>query len=331
MDTATKTAFDRINKEYATGSGRGAARASGGPTTAPPRPTGPSTTDPSPFGGRGSGSGYDVPASGTPYGAGQGYQAPVGGRWGTGNGGSGGGWGGGRGWGGGGWGGDASSSLTDTRPFSAARAYDKLVVLCIIALVSAAVGYVAVPIGLAFACMIGAFALVLVSWFRMRWARVIAPAYSVLEGIALGAISSEYASLGHGIVPTAIVFTAGVFVAALVLYRTGLVRVTPRMMSLAFMGCLGLVAVGILSVFGLSLPGVNSFGSAGLIFGVIALGIAVLNLFTDFEYVNRSEQLRVSADAEWAAAFAMMTALVLVYISILRILGAAYGGGGRRR
>jgi uncharacterized YccA/Bax inhibitor family protein len=206
-----------------------------------------------------------------------------------------------------------------------------LVVLCIIALVSAAVGYVAVPIGLAFACMIGAFALVLVSWFRMRWARVIAPAYSVLEGIALGAISSEYASLGHGIVPTAIVFTAGVFVAALVLYRTGLVRVTPRMMSLAFMGCLGLVAVGILSVFGLSLPGVNSFGSAGLIFGVIALGIAVLNLFTDFEYVNRSEQLRVSADAEWAAAFAMMTALVLVYISILRILGAAYGGGGRRR
>jgi uncharacterized YccA/Bax inhibitor family protein len=331
MDTATKTAFERINKEYATNPRRAAARAAGGTTTAPPRPTGPSTNDPAPFGG----GGYDVPASGSGYGAGQGYQAPVGGRWGSGgwgNGGSGGGrgWGGG-GWGGGGWGGDASSSLTDTRPFSAARAYDKLVVLCIIALLSAAFGYLAVPIGLAFVCMVGAFALVIVSWFRMRWARVIAPAYSVLEGIALGAISSEYASLGHGIVPTAIVFTAGVFVAALVLYRTGLVRVTPRMMSLAFMGCLGLVAVGILSVFGLSLPGVNSFGSAGLIFGVIALGIAVLNLFTDFEYVNRSEQLRVSADAEWAAAFAMMTALVLVYISILRILGAAYGGGGRRR
>jgi len=38
----------------------------------------------------------------------------------------------------------------------------------------------------------------------------------------------------------------------------------------------------------------------------------------------------VSAEAEWAAAFAMMTALVLVYISMLRILGAAYGGGRRR-
>jgi uncharacterized YccA/Bax inhibitor family protein len=32
------------------------------------------------------------------------------------------------------------------------------------------------------------------------------------------------------------------------------------------------------------------------------------------------------ADAEWSAAFAMMTALVLVYISMLRILASAYGG-----
>ena len=131
---------------------------------------------------------------------------------------------------------------------------------------------------------------------------------------------------GHGIVPLAIVFTAAVFVGALVLYRTGLVRVTPRMMSLAFMGALGLVAVGVLSLVGLSLPGVNSFGTAGLVFGVIALAIAVLNLFTDFQYITNAEAAGLSADAEWAAAFAMMTALVLVYISMLRILAGAYGG-----
>ncbi|MGI8491220.1 MAG: Bax inhibitor-1/YccA family membrane protein [Acidimicrobiales bacterium] len=215
--------------------------------------------------------------------------------------------------------------------FNAARAYDKLILLCILAVVSAGVGYVAVPPGVAFGCMGAAFVLVLVGWFRLQWARVIAPLYSVLEGVALGAISAVYASVGHGIVPTAIVFTAAVFVAALVLYRTGLVRVTPRMMSLAFMGALGIVAVSLLSLVGLSLPGVNSFGAGGLIFGVLALGVAVLNLFTDFEYVARSEAQAVSADAEWAAAFAMMTALVLVYVSILRILASAYGGGGRRR
>jgi uncharacterized YccA/Bax inhibitor family protein len=325
MDSATKTAFQRINKEYATSGARSAAPA-GGTTTAPGRPTGPATDDPAPFGGGPYGTrGYPAP-TGSPVPTD--YPAPTGGRWAGGAGWGGGGWGGG---GGGGWGGGfgqggSPAPVTDTRPFSAARAFDKLVILSTIALVTGVFGYVAVPIGLALVCMIAAFALVVVSWFRMRWARVIAPAYAVLEGVALGAISAEYSTLGHGIVPTAIVFTAGVFVAALVLYRTGLVRVTPRMVSLALMGGLGLMAVALLSLLGLSLPGVNDFGTFGLLFGVFALAVAVLNLFTDFEYVNRSEQLGVSADAEWSAAFAMMTALVLVYISILRILGAVYGG-----
>jgi uncharacterized YccA/Bax inhibitor family protein len=210
--------------------------------------------------------------------------------------------------------------------FSAARTYDKLIVLVTLALVSAAVGYVAVPSGLAFACMAAAFVLVLVSWFRMQWAKVIAPAYSILEGVALGSISGAYATLGHGIVPTAIAFTAAVFVACVVLYRTGLVRVTPRMMSLAMIGGFGIVIVGLLSLIGLSLPGVDSFGTLGLLFGIFALAVAVLNLFTDFEWVARSEAMGVSAEGEWAAALAMMTALVLVYISILRILASMYGG-----
>jgi uncharacterized YccA/Bax inhibitor family protein len=324
MDTATKKAFQRINKEYATGNTRTTARA-GGSTAAPVRPSGPATSDPAPFGGGSYGTPGDTRAYPAPTGSPvtTGYPAPTGGRWagdGDGGGRGGGNWGGGFGQGGG------TAPVTDTRPFSAARAYDKLVVLAIIALVTGIFGYIAMPIGLAFVCMVAAFGLVLVSWFRMRWARVIAPAYAVLEGLALGAISAEYSTLGHGIVPTAIVFTAGVFVAALVLYRTGLVRVTPRMVSLAMMGGFGLMAVALLSLLGLSLPGVNDLGTFGLLFGVFALAVAVLNLFTDFEFVNRSEQLGVSADAEWSAAFAMMTALVLVYISILRILAAVYGG-----
>jgi uncharacterized YccA/Bax inhibitor family protein len=219
----------------------------------------------------------------------------------------------------------ADPFTAETR-FSAGRAYDKLIVLVILAMVSAAVGYLAVPAGVAFGCMAVAFGLVLLSWFRMRWAKVIAPAYSVFEGVALGAISASYSTLGHGIVPTAIVFTAAVFLGCLALYRTGLVKVTPRMMSLAGIGALGLIAVGVLSLLGLSLPGFSSFGPLGLIIGAFMLGVAVLNLFTDFEWVQRSEAMGVSADGEWAAAFAMMTALVLVYISMLRILASLYGG-----
>jgi uncharacterized YccA/Bax inhibitor family protein len=174
-----------------------------------------------------------------------------------------------------------------------------------------------------------AFGLVMVSWFRMQWAKYLAPAYAVAEGVALGAISAAYATVGHGIVPVAMVFTAAVFLACLALYRTGLVRVTPRFAAMAAIGIIGIVAVSLLSLF-ISIPGVNSFGSFGLIFGALCLGVAVLSLFTDFDYVRRSEMLGVSADAEWSAALAMLTALVLVYLSMLRILASAYGGGRRR-
>jgi uncharacterized YccA/Bax inhibitor family protein len=222
------------------------------------------------------------------------------------------------------------SPFAPTEPFSANRAYDKLAGLCLAALVAGIVGYFAVPPDTAYGFMVVAFVLVLVSWFRMRWARYIAPVYSVVEGLALGSLSKLFSSFGHGIVPTAIIFTAAVFVGALVLYRTGLVRVTPRMMSLAFMGALGIVAVSLLSLIGLPIPGLSNLTGVGLVFSVLALGIAVLNLFTDFEFVMQSEARGAPAEAEWAAALAMMTALVLVYISMLRILGAAYGGGRRQ-
>ena len=231
----------------------------------------------------------------------------------------------------GGWPGRPGPAQTETvDTFSANRAYDKLIGLCTLALASGVVGYFFVPAGAAYGFMLVAFALVLTGWFRMRWARYLAPTYSVLEGLALGSVSAAFSAFGHGVVPAAIVFTAAVFFGALILYRTGLVRVTPRMMSLAFMGALGITAVGLLSLLGLSVPGVRDLTGAGLIFSVLALGIAVLNLFTDFQYVATAEARGVTSEGEWAAAFAMMTALVLVYISMLRILGAANGGGGRR-
>lgn len=228
------------------------------------------------------------------------------------------------------WGAPVGAPRVQVEPFRASRAFDKLITLSTITLVAAVVGAFAVPPGVAFACIAVAFVIVLVSWFRMRWAKVLAPAYAVFEGVALGAISSAYASFGHHIVPIAVVFTAAVFVAALSLYRTGLVRVTPRMLSLAYMGAIGIIAVGVLSFF-ISVPGFVSFGPIGVVIGIICLAVAVLNLFADFEYVNRSESLGVSSDAEWAAAFAMLTALVLVYLSMLRILASFAGGGGRRR
>lgn len=213
-------------------------------------------------------------------------------------------------------------------PFSAARAYDKLIGLTVVALVAGIAGWAVVPAGIAYAAAMVAFVAILISWFKMSWARVLAPVYAVGEGLFLGAVSGMYAQVSSGIVPMAVVFTAAVFVGALTLYRTGLVRVTPRLMAFAYMGALGLLAVGVLSLF-VAMPALASFGTVGLIFGILCLVVAVTNLFADFEYVQRAEALGLPAEAEWSAAFAMLAAMVLVYLSILRILAAMYGG--RRR
>ncbi len=217
-----------------------------------------------------------------------------------------------------------------SRTYKASRAYDKLIGLTILALVAGIAGWAVVPTGMAFLALIVAFVTVLVSWFRMRWAKVLAPIYAVCEGVGLGAISGLYASQFSGIIPLAIIFTAGVFLATLGLYRTGLVRVTPRFAAMAMIGAGGLIAVGILSLF-IALPIFNAASPLWGIFGVLCLFIAVTNLFVDFDYVQRAEAMRMPAEAEWASAFAMMTALVLVYLSILRILAMFAGGGGRRR
>jgi uncharacterized YccA/Bax inhibitor family protein len=213
--------------------------------------------------------------------------------------------------------------------FKASRAYDKLLGLTALVLVSAVAGWAVVPLGIAVVAMFVAFAAVLVSWFRMGWARVLAPIYAVCEGVFLGAISGVYATLGHGIIPLAVVFTGGVFLGGLAVYRVGLLRVTPRVYRMAMMGAMGLIAVAVLSLF-IGLPGLNSFGPVGVIIGLLCLFVAVTNLFVDFDYVQRAEALGMPADAEWASAFAMLTALVLVYLSILRIIASLLGGGRRR-
>jgi uncharacterized YccA/Bax inhibitor family protein len=214
--------------------------------------------------------------------------------------------------------------------FQAGRAYDKVAGLTLVTLIAALGGWLVLPAALTVPAIIAAFVIVVVGWFKMSWAKVLAPAYALCEGVALGGISAAYATIGSGIVPTAIVFTGGVFVAALFAYRSGLVRVTPRFVSFAFMGAIGLLLVGALSFF-ISIPGLATFGPLGILIGVLCLVVAVSNLFVDFSYITRAEAMGLPAEAEWAAAFAMLTALVLVYLSILRILASMSGGGGRRR
>jgi uncharacterized YccA/Bax inhibitor family protein len=219
-----------------------------------------------------------------------------------------------------------SFPLADTREesrFTASGVLDKLSGLVFIVTACGVLGAFVLPIGVAFAAVLLALGFALAGMFKPQWAKVCAPAYAVFEGIFLGAISRAYSDVGGGIVPLAVLFTGGVFLGCMVAYRTGLVRVTPRFLMMTAVATLGLFVVCIASLLGLPIPGVADLGTRGMIFGAIALCVGVLNLFVDFAQIDEMEKQGAAKQGEWYGALLLLTSLVLVYVSILRILASS--------
>jgi len=211
----------------------------------------------------------------------------------------------------------------DAAPFTAAGVYDKLAGLLFIVALSAAVGAFLLPVGVILGLLLVALASSLLGIFKPNLARICAPVYAVAEGGVLGFVSRLYTEEAGGVVPLAILFTGAVFVGCLVAFRSGLVKVTPRFLTMTMVASFGLLAIFMASLLGLPIPGVEDVGTRGLIFGVIGLGVGVLNLFVDFAAIGDMEKRGADADGEWFGALILLTSLVLVYISILRILASS--------
>jgi len=207
--------------------------------------------------------------------------------------------------------------------FTANGVYDKLAGLLFIVAVSAAVGAFFLPVAAVLVLLLVAIGSSLLGVFKPNLARVCAPVYAVAEGAVLGFVSRVYAEDAGGVVPLAILFTAAVFVGCLVAFRSGLVRVTPRFLTMTMVATFGLMAIFLASLLGLPIPGIEDVGTRGLIFGVIGLAVGVLNLFVDFSVIQEMERRGAGADGEWFGALILLTSLVLVYISILRILASS--------
>jgi uncharacterized YccA/Bax inhibitor family protein len=214
---------------------------------------------------------------------------------------------------------DAYPLQPGARTFTAAGVYDKVGLMVVLAMATGAFSYFADNPGLMILGFVAGLVLSLVGIFRPATAKVVAPLYALAEGLALGGITAYYATGNSGIVPMAVIFTGGIFVAALVIFRSGLVKVTPKFVAMTMMASFGFILVLIAQMFGLSLGLGGSSGTA--VIGVFGVALGVMYLFIDFNYVQVGEQRRLPADGEWYGALMLMMSLVLVYINVLRILG----------
>jgi uncharacterized YccA/Bax inhibitor family protein len=158
--------------------------------------------------------------------------------------------------------------------------------------------------------------------------------YSAAEGMALGAItgalesfgstsSGQYGSLA-GIGFQAVVGTFGVFFGMLVVYKTGAVKVTPRLTKMvigAMFGVIGLMLINfIVSFFSTGGIGIRSGGPLAIIFSIVVIGIAAFSLLLDFDIADKAIRAGAPARFSWYLAFGMMTTLVWLYLEILRLL-----------
>ncbi|MDQ3786286.1 MAG: Bax inhibitor-1/YccA family protein [Actinomycetota bacterium] len=146
--------------------------------------------------------------------------------------------------------------------------------------------------------------------------------YSAAEGVFLGAITGVFEAFVPGIAFQAILGTALVFIVMLVVYKTGAVRVTPKLTKWiigATVAAAGLMLINLItSLFGLNM--LRDGGTLAIIFSIVVIGIAAFNFLLDFDMADQMIRTGMPAKYAWLAAFGLMTTLVWLYLEILRLL-----------
>jgi uncharacterized YccA/Bax inhibitor family protein len=181
---------------------------------------------------------------------------------------------------------------------------------------------------------IGGAILGFVTVFKKQWAPITTPIYALLEGLVLGAISRMYDQQVQGIVPIAVGLTMGTLGALLLAYTSRLIKVTENFRLGLFAATGGIALLYLVSMvlgfFGIRIPLIHEAGPVGILFSVVVVVIAALNLVLDFDFIERGAAMGAPKYMEWYAAFGLLVTLIWLYLEILRLLAKIMGSKDRR-
>lgn len=160
--------------------------------------------------------------------------------------------------------------------------------------------------------------------FKQHLAPVLTPVYAFAEGALLGGISAFLETKFPGVVIQAVALTFMTILAMAVLYKAGLIRATEKfrstiMISTGAIALLYLVSI-IASLFGVNIPVFTSSSPISIIFSLIVVTIASLNLIMDFDFIEQGSARLLPKQYEWYGAFGLLVTIVWLYLEILRLL-----------
>jgi len=181
--------------------------------------------------------------------------------------------------------------------------------------------------------VIGGLIVALVITFKKEWAPYLAPAYGLLEGLFLGAISAYYneafAAKAPGIVMNAVGLTFGTAIAMYFLYSFKIIKATEKFKSVIIMATAGIAVFYLLSMvlglFGVHMSFLHEGSLMGIGFSLVVVVIAALNLILDFDMIEQGTQGGAPKYMEWYCAFGLMVTIVWLYLEILRLLSKISG------
>ena len=99
--------------------------------------------------------------------------------------------------------------------------------------------------------------------------------------------------------------TFGTLGALLLAYRSGLIKATENFKLGVFAATGGIALVYligfVMSFFGAGIPLIHGSGTIGIVFSVIVVGVAALNLVLDFDFIEQGAERGAPKYMEWYA------------------------------
>lgn len=177
------------------------------------------------------------------------------------------------------------------------------------------------------------FVLVMVASFGRKMDNpAIVLAYAACEGVFLGALSFLFTfqieaaggASASTLIGQAVLGTFGVFFGMLVVYKTGAIRVTPRLTRMIIGGLIGVLVlmVGnlIASFFTDGGFGLRDGGTIAIVFSLVCIALAAFSFLLDFDAADQLIRAQAPEKAAWGVALGLTVTLVWLYVEILRLL-----------
>ncbi|MGN6211633.1 Bax inhibitor-1/YccA family protein [Parafilimonas sp.] len=181
--------------------------------------------------------------------------------------------------------------------------------------------------------IIGGLISVLAICFKPTLAPYLSPAYGILEGLFLGAISAilndAFSERYPGLVMQAVGLTFGVALAMFLLYNFRVIKATEKFKSTIFAATAGIaifyVITLLLRVFGVNIPFMYDSSLLGIGISLFIVAIAALNLIIDFDMIEKGAEMGAPKYMEWYGAFGLLVTMIWLYIEILKLLSRFAG------